>query len=313
MIASMAAVQSLLIGAVLLWSARIKLLDRRAAELARTSALGTLLGTDRAVPAYRLLGGVELLLGLLLLLPPAPVAEPLAAAALAAGFTGYLWYARRATPGASCGCLSARATPVTGRSIARAGLLVLAALFGAVAAAGGAGPVGAAGTDGGVGTGGAGGTGGEYWLTALGRHPAAAVTALLVGAAAVVALSPEFDRHWLLPLRRLRARLTHPLRGGSGVPLLASVQQLQLSAAYRQVAALLTSDVREHWLAESWRMVCYSARYQGRAATAVFAVPVGEPAPERVRVAVVDDLTGATLVRLAGAPEPALAGPVPAG
>lgn len=296
MITSMAAVQSLLIGVVLLWSARIKLFDRRSAELARNSALGKLLGDDRAVPAYRLLGGVELGLGLLLVLPPAPVAEPLAAAALAAGFTGYLWYARRTAPGTSCGCLSAQATPVTGRSIVRAGVLLLAAAFGTLA--GGSATARAVIPDGTFWS-----ATGEYWPTALAGRPAATVTLLLAEAAVLVALSPEFDRYWLLPLRRLRVRLTHPLRGSSGVPLLASVQALQRSAAYRQVAALLTSDVREHWLADSWRMVCYSARYQGRPATAVFAVPVTdpEPAPERVRVALVDDLTGATLVSLAGA------------
>ncbi|GAA3748218.1 hypothetical protein GCM10022225_35230 [Plantactinospora mayteni] len=274
MLQSLAALQSLLVGVVLIWSARIKLFDRRAAEQARTSALGTLLGAERAVPAYRVLGGAELLLGILLVLPPAPVAEPLAAAALAAGFVGYLGYARRVAPDASCGCLSAKATPVTGRSIARAGLLVLAGLVGIAA-------------------------GGTYWLPALTGSPAASAGLLLAEAALVVAFSPEFDSYWLLPLRRLRARLTHPLRGGSGVPLLASVQQLQLSAAYRQVGTLLTSDVRDHWLEESWRMVCYSARYQGRAATAVFAVPAGEVAPDRVRVALVDDSTGATLVSLA--------------
>jgi hypothetical protein len=275
MLQSMAALQSLLIGAVLIWSARIKLFDRRAADQVGPSALGTLLGTDRALPAYRLLGGVELALGILLVVPPAPVAEPIAATALAAGFVGYLWYARRAAPGSSCGCLSAKATPVTGRSIARAGGLALAGLLGAVAAGGG------------------------HWLSAVADHPAASVALLLAEGAVLVALSPEFDAAWLLPLRRLRARLTHPLRGGSGIPLLASVQQLQLSGAYRQIAALLTSDVREHWLEQSWRMVCYSARYQGRPATAIFAVPAAVTAPERVRVALVDDSTGATLLSLA--------------
>ncbi|MBF9133473.1 hypothetical protein I0C86_31610 [Plantactinospora sp. S1510] len=274
MLQSMAALQSLLIGVVLIWSARIKLLDRRAADQVGTSALGTLLGSGRAVPAYRLLGGVELVLGILLVVPPAPVAEPVAASTLAAGFVGYLWYARRAAPGSSCGCLSAKATPVTGRSIARAGGLALAGLLGAVAAGGG------------------------YWLSAVVDQPAASVALLLAEVAALVALSPEFDAAWLLPLRRLRARLTHPLRGGSGIPLLASVQQLQLSGAYRQVAALLTSDVREHWLEQPWRMVCYSARYQGRPATAIFAVPAADAAPERVRVALVDDSTGATLLSL---------------
>ncbi|MDG4789595.1 hypothetical protein O7626_27345 [Micromonospora sp. WMMD1102] len=279
MFQSLAALQSLLVGVVLIWSARVKLFDRHAAELAGNSALGRLLSAGRAVPAYRVLGGAELLLGVLLVLPPAPVAEPPAAAALAAGFVGfvgYLWYARRVAPAASCGCLSARATPVTGRGIAWAGLLLLAGLFGVAA-------------------------GGTYWLPALAAAPAASTGLLLAEAALLVALSPEFDGYWLLPLRRIRARLTHPLRDGAGVPLLASVQQLQLSTAYRQVAALLTSDVREHWLEESWRMVCYSARYQGRPATAVFAVPAGEVAPDRVRVALVDDSTGATLVAGAGA------------
>ncbi|MFF5073456.1 hypothetical protein ACFY2R_20225 [Micromonospora olivasterospora] len=75
------------------------------------------------------------------------------------------------------------------------------------------------------------------------------------GRGACAALSPELDRRWLLPLRQLRVRLTHPLRGGSGVPLLASVQQLQLSEAYRRVAPLLRSDVQEHWDDGEWRFV----------------------------------------------------------
>lgn len=300
MIASIAAVQSLFIGTVLLWSARIKLFDRRSAELARTSALGQLLGTDRAVPAYRLLGGIELGLGLLLVLPPAPVAEPVAAAALTAGFTGYLWYARHVAPGTSCGCLSARATPVTGRGIARAGVLFLSSAFGALAGGGfatwtGGGFTERAGTRGG----GFWAGDGEHWLTALGEHPGVAGTLLLVEVMVLIALSAEFDRYWLLPLRQLRAQLTHPLRGRSGVPLLASVQVLQRSAGYRQVAPLLSSDVRDHWLAGSWRMVCYSARYQGRPVTAVFAVPLEDPQPDQVRVALVDDQTGATLAAVA--------------
>jgi hypothetical protein len=79
---------------------------------------------------------------------------------------------------------------------------------------------------------------------------------------------------------------------------------------YRRVAPLLSSDVREHWDDEDWRMVCHSARYQGRGATAVFAVPRLRYEPDAVRVAIVDDLTGVTLLNLEGAPtdSPAVAG-----
>src|SRR5690606_3941458 len=129
-------------------------------------------------------------------------------------------------------------------------------------------------------------------------HPLTGSATLLAEAAALVTLSPELDRVWLLPLRRLRARLTHPLTGGSGVPLLASVQQLQQSAAYRRVAVLLRSDVHEHWEEGDLRLVCYAARHQGRRATAVFAVPRLRYEPDAVRVALVDDATGAILLHI---------------
>ncbi|MFJ6197412.1 MauE/DoxX family redox-associated membrane protein [Micromonospora sp. NPDC092111] len=278
MIEMIAALQPLIVGAVLLWSARVKLFSRHAATAANRSALVRLLGQRRALPAYRLLGGVELTLGALLLLPPVLRLEAVAATVLAVGFLGYLTYARRAAPDSSCGCLSARPTPVSGRSLARAGLLVTAGGLAGLA------PVG--------------------WATALTGRPLAGTAVLLAELAAVVALSPELDVAWLLPLRRLRARLTHPLRGGSGVPLLATVHQLQLSDSYRRVAPLLRSDVREHWDDGDWRFVGHAALYQGRPVTAVFAVPLADREPDAVRVAVVDDATGHTLLSLAGLTQP---------
>ncbi|MET7803996.1 MauE/DoxX family redox-associated membrane protein [Micromonospora chersina] len=279
MIDMIAALQPLVVGAVLIWSARVKLLNRHAATVARRSALAPLLGEGRALPAYRLLGGVELILGALLVLPPALRLEAAVATALAVGFLGYLTYARRTAPTSSCGCLSSRPTPVSGRSLGRAALLVAAAGLATLAPGG--------------------------WPAALADRPLAAGATLLAEAAAMVALSPELDAAWLLPLRRLRARLTNPLRGGSGLPLLATVQQVQLSDSYRRVAPLLRSDVREHWDDGEWRFVGHAARYQGRPATAVFAVPLVDGEPEAVRVAVVDDATGQTLLALAGAGQPA--------
>ncbi|WP_433284816.1 MauE/DoxX family redox-associated membrane protein [Micromonospora sp. CA-244673] len=279
MIEMIAALQPLVVGAVLIWSARVKLLNRHAATVARRSALVRLIGERRALPAYRLLGAVELILGALLLLPPALRLETAVATAVAVGFLGYLAYARRAAPTSSCGCLSSRSTPVSGRSLGRAALLVAAAGLATLAPGG--------------------------WPAALTGRPLAGGAALLAEAAAVVALSPELDAAWLLPLRRLRARLTNPLRGGTGLPLLATVQQVQLSDPYRRVAPLLRSDVREHWDDGEWRFVGHAARYQGRPATAVFAVPLVDGGPDAVRVAVVDDATGQTLLALAGAGRPA--------
>ncbi|MEV4759293.1 MauE/DoxX family redox-associated membrane protein [Micromonospora sp. NPDC049559] len=276
MLALIAAVQPLLIGAVLLWSAAVKLFSRQATAAARRSALVPLVGERRAAPAYRLVGTVELAVAALLLLPPAPPLEAGAAAVLSAGFLGYLAYARRAAPASSCGCLSTRRTPVTNRGLGRAGLLLVAGI--------------------------AAGWAGEHWLAAVRQRPLAAAAVLLVEAAAVVVLSPELDARWLLPLRRLRARITRPLAGGGGgVPLFATVQQLQQSPAFRQVAALISSDVREHWDDEEWRIVCHGARYRGRVATAVFAVPRLRYDPGAVRVAIVDEATGVTVANFAGA------------
>lgn len=276
MLESLAATQPLLIGVVLIWAAKGKLLGRGAAAAARRSALVPLIGEKRALPAYRLLGGVELVVGALLLLPPALTAEALAAAGLALGFLAYLGYAKTAAPDSSCGCLGAQPAPVTIRALLRAGLLLLAGLLATRAV--------------------------RPWWEALADRPLLTTAALAGEAALVVALSAELDRLWLTPLRQLKAHLTHPLRGGHGVPLLATVQQLQLSDAYRRVSPLLRSDVREHWDEGEWRMVCHVARYQGRPATVVFAVPRLRFAPDAVRVAVVDDATGAVVWSFGAAP-----------
>jgi hypothetical protein len=204
--------------------------------------------------------------------------EAVAATGLAAGFLGYLGYARRAASESSCGCLSSRRTDgVSWRSFARVGLLLLAGLL-ATQAAG-------------------------YWWDVVATRPLLAAVVLLVEAVAVVMLSPELDSHWLPPLRELQVRLPRPHFGGSGVPLHFSVRQLKKSPAYQRVGRLLNSDVLEHWNDEEWRIVCYSARYQGRPATAAFAVPLLRYDPAAVRVALVDEFAGATLLTVAREPE----------
>jgi hypothetical protein len=286
MIQLIAALQPLVIGTTLIWSARVKLFSRHAAANASRSALVPLIGQQRALPAYRLLGGVELAIGILLVLPPALAVEAAAATVLAVGFTGYLYYARTRTPDASCGCMSSRPTPVSRRSFLRAGLLAVAGLVATLVTA--------------------------DWPGSFATRPVASAGLLLAEMATVVALSPELDDQWLLPVRRLRARLTHPLVGGTGVPLLSSVQQLQQSTAYQRVAAMLTSDVREHWDEGEWRFVGQSARYHGRLATAVFAVPLLRHEPDAVRVAIVDDATGLTVLALGSTVDSSQASDLPA-
>jgi hypothetical protein len=260
-----AALQPVFAGAVLLWAARVKVLGRDAPALARRSTLARLVGERRAVPAFRLVAAVELAVAVLLLVPPPQWTESVAATSVAAGFLGYLAYARLAAPDSSCGCLSTRRAPVSWRSFARAGVLAGAGLLPVSASAG--------------------------WPAALAERPLAAAAVLLGEAAAMVALSPELDRAWLVPLRRLRVRLSHPLTGMAAfeVPLQSTVQQLQRSDAYRRVARLLVSDVREHWDEGEWRLLCYTARRDGRTSTAVFAVPRLRYEPAAVRVALVDD------------------------
>jgi len=261
----LAAAQPLLIGLLLLWTSYGKLTRP---EEANKTALPKLVGEKRATPAYRLVGGIEAVLALALLSPPVWTAEVLAATILGVGFTAYLIYAKVVVPEASCGCAGTAAKPVGARSIARALLLTATSATALTATQG--------------------------WWSA---GPAGLV--LIAEAAVFVALSPELDRYWLLPLRRLRIRLSHPLAGtaSNAVPLAATHRRLLLSPAHRAVTGLLRSDIRDYWDEAGWRFVSYTARYDGRPATAVFAVPHDDSAPESVRVAVVDDASGQTLYR----------------
>ncbi len=271
-----ASVQPLLIGGTLLWSGGLKCFSGSARRSADRSALPSLVGEGRALLAYRLTGAVELALAAVLLLPPVFLFEPVAAAALSVGFLAYLTYTRVVAPDSSCGCLSKQPTPVTWRAFARAGLLLAASLLATQATA--------------------------WWGGGLADRPASGAGLLIVEIAAMIALSPEADRIWLLPLRRARIRMSHPLSERSfEMPLESSLQQLQASPAFRQVGALLKSGLLETWDDEDVRMLCYTAEYEGKTATAVFAVPRSHYRPEDVRVALVDETTESTLLVLEGA------------
>lgn len=232
---------------------------------ARNAALTELWHDERITRwALRTLGAVEILLALALAvhIPAAGYAT----AALGAGFVGYLAWARAVAPDAGCGCTAAQDEPITGRSFARAGLVL-------------AGGVAVSMTD-------------DRWWTALGDHPVAGPAVLLALSAAVVMLSTD---RWLLASRRARlAVFGHPhAAGAADVPVPASVELLESSLAYHSAAGVVRSGLLEAWDDGGWRFLRYAGVADGRAVTVVFAVDatstvdnVGEPA---VRVTVVDD------------------------
>lgn len=271
------AIQPLLLGAVLLWAANVKLFSRRGAVAARDAALSRLVGEHRAPVVYRVLGAAEALVAVALLLPLVWAPPAIAAIALTTAFCGYLGYARLAAPESSCGCMGGKGAPVSWRSFARAGGMLVAAIAILWTQ--------------------------TSWLTAVTADPGPAAAILAAEAVVFTMLSAEFDGAWLVPLRRLRARWSRPSGGDTGeVPLDATVEQLQRADVYRHVARLLRTDVRETWDEADWRIVCYGADVDGRRATAVFAVPLTWVAPESVRVAFVDDENAETLLRLDSAP-----------
>lgn len=270
MLQVVAAVQPVLLAGVLVPAAVTKLFGRHAADDVRGTALASMLGTARALPAYRLVGGLELIIGILLLIPPMRVAGAVGGTGLAAAFLCYLWYTRRVAPDSSCGCLRGkRSAPVSWRSFARAGLMFVAGLSGVAGA--------------------------DDWPDAVLTHPLAATAVLTIEAVSVVLLSPELDGIGRT-LRDLRSRLPRPIFGGSGVAVHASVRQLRRSPVYQRAAGLLHSEMQASWDDKEWRILCYSARYRGRPVTAAFAVPLRRDDPATVRLALVDEYAGTTLL-----------------
>jgi hypothetical protein len=249
MLQTLAALAPMPVGVLLLWASRVKLLGENTAQAAKRSALRKLVGDERVVGAYRAIGFGELVLGALLVLPPSSAVEAGVATAACAGLLAYLGYARIVAPDSSCGCLSEKVTPVRWRSFARAALMLVTSAA-ALAAPG-------------------------YWLGAVADRPFATVGLLVGWFVLAGAFSAELDSYWLVPLRRLRVRLSHPLgRFIPGIPLTSTMDILYRSAEYRSAVGVIRSDVLEWWDEDDWRIVTFAARTGDEHATAVFAVPL---------------------------------------
>jgi hypothetical protein len=226
-----------LLAGVLVWAAVFKFRGG-----SQRSALSRLVGKERVVAAFRVIGAVELVLAAALF---TPVGQWVTFAWFL-GMLGYLSWAKLAAPESSCGCLSEKYAPVGIRALARAvllaGMVVTADLL--------------------------------PWYSVF---PAAVL---------VLLLSAELADYWLLPLRRLKVRLRHPLAGGEfAVPVASTVQQLQKSTTYQSVYPILRSDLLDTWDEGEWRILTYTAERDGERATAVFAVPRDRYEPEAVRFA----------------------------
>lgn len=107
-----------LVAGVLVWAAVFKIRGG-----SPRSALSRLVGKDRLVLVFRLIGVLEFALAVWVLLP-GPVGNWLAFAWFL-GLLGYLAWARVAAPDESCGCLSEKYVPVGKRALARAILLAV--------------------------------------------------------------------------------------------------------------------------------------------------------------------------------------------
>jgi hypothetical protein len=263
----------LMLGGLLGWTGSIKLPRRQAARQAAGSALERILPGPRAALVLRVVGAVEVALAAaLLLLPLSPVA-PLGTAALGVCFIGYLGYSKATAPESSCGCTSARHTPITWRSFVRAGLVVAGGVCCTLAR--------------------------TPWWSAAVHRPAAAAGVIAVATVCFGVVSSDLDELWLLPLRRTRLRLFgHPLAGmSSDVPVAATVELLESSLAWQAAAPIVRSALADHWDSDGWRILRYSGLHEGpegsRPVSVIFALDatattqtVREPV---VRVSVVDE------------------------
>lgn len=291
MIELIGTLQQAVLGTLLLWAGLFKTVSRGSAEAANASALPLVLRRPAlATPVYRVVGGLETTVALLLLLPPAAAWEMATAAALTGLFLGYLGYSRRVAPDLPCGCLGGGHTAVSRRTLLRAALLCAASLLGLA--------------------------GGGYWLTDVIRRPGAAAAVLTLQGLALLALSPEL--RWDRPRRvlwALRGDGGGPDCGAGDLPVETSVRQVQDSEPYQRLAGLLTGGVQAHWQDGCWRFLSYPARYEEAPATLVFAVPLIDGAGW-VRAAVTDpdedivllavEAPGPIVGAAAGAPETAV-------
>jgi len=265
--------QALVIGAVLLWAGGWKIFSPAAETAAIQSALSMLVRQPRATHImYRLIGAAEVAIALLLLLPPHRWWAPRMATGLTAGFVIYLFVARHLAPRRPCGCLGKRATPVSWRSITRAGLLLVGTLVGWAAQ--------------------------HFWLAAVLASPWA-LMAIVGEVLLLLGLSPEIG--WerigtVMQRHRQRTRGEEACTTAS-LPQTEILRLLHASIPYQQFSPFLAFEIVEQWSEDCWHFISYRARYEGSDALAIFALQVTSDLYQ-VRAALVDESARAILASI---------------
>lgn len=268
----LAAAQALVVALVFAWAGVWKVAFRQARAIAAQSALVRLLGGERqAVAAHMALGCAEIAVAVLLLvLPPVRTLALGAAGLLALGFLGYLILAWRIAPEAPCACMGGRATRISWRSLARAGVLLALCTVAWMA--------------------------GEFWGAALVAAPWL-IPLLALELAGLWLLSPEFGvrpmRSSRRVIRALRLRLD-PACARVRLDIAAIERALQSTAAYRALQPALGART-DAWREGCWDFIAYGARYEQQAATVIFAAPALFDARE-VSAAVVADADNSVLL-----------------
>lgn len=263
-------VQALLVGAVLVLAGLSKFVGGASLIVAARSAFSLVVPRPMLPWAWRALGAIELLFGVLVLTLSGSRWVLGVAAAQFATVGAYAVWARHTAPERPCGCLGlASMSPITKRTIARAMILMIAA-------------AGAA-------------TLGVPWLNGLQTLEGWAVIA---GELCVLGyLSPEV--HSFLPRGLVRGKAPDCIAGN--IPLEVIVAHVKKSAAWREIHTYLTrAELREYWYGGCRAFLYFSAAYTGHPATATFIVQV-EQRRLQVRGALLDDSTQKALLSVSAA------------
>lgn len=271
MLADVANLQLLVVGLILLWAGTWKVFFTSSKEIALRSALALLFHREKTVRAvYQLAGLIELSVGSLLLLPQYHKWEVALAIGLTLVFVIYLAFSMKVAPERPCGCLGGRSVGVSWRTLARAGLLLSLSVLAWF--------------------------GNSSWLTSVAGQPWLLVLGVLE-ALLLVLLSPDLGWN----LKNVIVAVKRLLQTNSVLKLFAplerheAVQLLRESYPFHALSnCCLQKGPMESWHNNSWYFLTYNAIYEGRRATAVFAIPLSRHV-ENVHCVLVDESDGSTL------------------
>ncbi len=274
MLTDIADVQAVVIGLLFLWAGSWKVFVPRAWHLAPQSALGSILRSRPLTQvAHGAEGSGEMAIALLLLLPPERWWAMRLASVFAVGFLVYLGVALRIVPEKICACMGGRVRKVSLQSFARAGLVLAFTFLGWAAR--------------------------TFWIARIVASP---WTVLIIGGeiCALWLLSPEYG--WAGPKittrmwRRVRMTL-NPTCNDITIDWQMADFNVRRTAQFQALPTQMVT-ISDQWRDGCWGYIAYQIHYQGRPATAVFAIPALFDMRD-VSATVIDDADDAIVLALA--------------